>query len=140
MANMHSSPREILQRFYLQALTVNADTTPQAVLEEVLADDFQSINSQETKDKATLIRQIAAIWAVVPDLKFEPQDKLMDGSKVVIRSVASGTPKGNFMGMVCDGGKSFRIDTIDIHELADGRIWRVHHVEDWASALRQLKE
>ena len=28
--------------------------------------------------------------------------------------------------------------TIDIHELADGVIVRTYHVEDWASALRQL--
>ena len=35
--------------------------------------------------------------------------------------------------------RSFRIDTVDIHEVVDGRVARVHHVEDWASALRQVR-
>jgi hypothetical protein len=28
---------------------------------------------------------------------------------------------------------------IDIHELKDGMIARSYHVEDWASAMKQLK-
>ena len=43
------------------------------------------------------------------------------------------------MGLEVDGSRSFRIDTIDIHALAGGRIQRVHHLEDWATAMRQLR-
>ncbi len=129
----------IVMSFYKQALTVNAETTSTAVLEKILADDFQSLNGEETKPKAVLLKQVEGFWKLIPDLKWEPQDVVVGGNKVVVRSVASGSPKGNFMGMELDGSKSFRIDTIDIHELEGGRIARVHHLEDWATAIRQLK-
>lgn len=131
----------IVSPFYRQALTVNTDSTPAAVLDRILAPDFQSINSQEVKDKATLIKQVGFFWQLIPDLVWAPQDVVIgaDGKKVVVRAVATGTPKGNFMGLDCDGSRSFKIDTTDIHEVENGQIVRVHHLEDWATALRQLK-
>lgn len=129
----------IVSEFYKQALTVNTATTPAAVLERILADKFQSINSQETKDKATLIKQLSFFWKLIPNLVWEPQDLVISENKVVVRSVASGSPKGNFMGMELDGSKSFKIDTIDIHEIENNQIIRVHHLEDWATAIGQLK-
>jgi hypothetical protein len=43
------------------------------------------------------------------------------------------------MGMELDGSKSFRIDTTDILEIEGGQIVRAHHLEDWATAMRQLR-
>ena len=131
----------IVSPFYRKALTVNTDSTPAAVLDRILAPDFQSINSQEVKDKVTLIKQVGFFWQLIPDLVWAPQDVVIgaDGKKVVVRAVATGTPKGNFMGLDCDGSRSFKIDTTDIHEVENGQIIRVHHLEDWATALRQLK-
>ncbi|HOB66026.1 ester cyclase [Ottowia sp.] len=131
----------IVAPFYRQALTVNQEATSAGVLEKILADNFQSINSQEVKDKATLIKQVGFFWQLIPDLKWEPQDLVIgvDGKKVVVRSVATGSPKGNFMGLELDGSKAFKIDTTDIHEIENGQIVRVHHLEDWATAMKQLK-
>ncbi len=131
----------IVASFYQKALTVNTDTNPGAVLDKILADSFQSINSQEVKDKATLIKQVSFFWQIIPDLVWEPQDLVIgvDGKKVVVRSVATGSPKGNFMGLPLDGSRSFRIDTTDIHEIENGQIVRVHHLEDWATGMKQLK-
>jgi steroid delta-isomerase-like uncharacterized protein len=128
----------LVEQFYGQALTVSPDTTPSDVLGRVLADDFVSVNGQESKTKAMLIQQVAGFWQLIPDLRWDVQEVLVDGDKVVVRSRASGTPKGNFMGKPSDGTRSFRIDTIDIHELREGRIARVYHVEDWATAMKQL--
>lgn len=128
----------IVAPFYRKALTVNSETHSTAVLEQILADDFQSINSQETKNKATLIKQVEYFWKLIPNLKWEPQDMVLGENKVVVRSTATGSPRGKFMGLELDGTKSFRIDTIDIHELENGRIVRVHHLEDWATAIKQL--
>jgi predicted ester cyclase len=125
--------------FYTQALTVNAQTTAAAVLDRVLADSFESVNGQESKAKAVLMKQVEGFWKLIPDLRWAPQDAVVSGNKVVVRSVATGTPKGAFMGLELDGKKSFTIDTIDIHELDGGRIARVHHLEDWATAMRQLR-
>lgn len=131
--------REAVLPFYLRALTVNGDTTPSAVLEALLVDEFQSINSQETKTKPQLMKQVEFFWKLIPDLRWEPKDVLVSGNKVIVRSVATGSPKGNFMGLECDGSRSFKIDTIDIHEVVDGRVARVHHLEDWATGLKQLR-
>ena len=127
--------------FYTQALTVNTATTSTAVLERLLAPGFQSVNSQETKDKATLIKQVGSFWQLIPDLVWAPQDFVVsqDGKKVVVRAIASGSPKGNYMGIELDGSKSFRIDSTDIHEIENGQIVRVHHLEDWATGMKQLK-
>lgn len=128
----------IVEEFYTKALTVNAETTPSAVLGRLLADDFVSVNGQETKPKAALMQQLEAFWKLIPDLAWAIQEVIVEGDKVVVRSVASGSPKGNFMGKQVDGARPFKIDTIDIHELRDGRVSRVYHLEDWATALRQL--
>ena len=108
------------------------------MLEKLLSDGFESINGQETKAKAALVKQVEFFWKLIPNLKWEPKDFLVDGNKVAVRSVASGSPKGSFMGLELDGTKSFKIDTTDIHEIENGQIVRVHHLEDWATAIKQL--
>lgn len=59
----------------------------------------------------------------------------VDWKKVVVRAVATGSPKGNFMGMELDGSRSFKIDTTYIHEIENGQIVRVHHLENWATGV-----
>ena len=56
---------------------------------------------------------------------------LQEGNKVIVRSLASGTPNGNFMGVQADGTKSFKTMTIDIHTVQNGQIAEVYHIEDW---------
>lgn len=138
MSITQEDAHNIVVPFYTHALTVNTQTSSTAVLQKVLADGFQSINSQQVKGKAELITQVEFFWKMIPDLKWEPQDIIVSGNKVVVRSVASGTPRGSFMGLAVDGSRSFRIDTIDIHEIEGGQVIRVHHLEDWASAIKQL--
>lgn len=62
---------------------------------------------------------------------------LVDGDRVIVRGEATGTPAGPFFG-VPHGGKSFRIMSIDIHTVKDGKLVTSYHVEDWATAMRQL--
>ncbi len=125
--------------FYRLALTINPESEPAAALEQCLAADFRSVNGQETKDRATLARQVAFFWKLIPDLSWTPADVVSDGNRFVVRSVATGSPKGDFMGIACDGTRSFRIDTIDIHTIVDGKVAEVYHLEDWATAMRQLR-
>ena len=107
--------KEALIAFYEKALTVNTETSPEAVLATILADNFVSKGSVETKTKEQLTRQLGFFWKLIPDLKWLPQEILNDGNKYIVRSLASGTPNGNFMGLPTDGTKSFKIMTIDIH-------------------------
>jgi predicted ester cyclase len=130
---------DALTNFYKKALTVNTETSATAVLSEVLSDTFISSGSVETKGKAQLIGQVEFFWKLIPDLVWEPQDIAHDGNKYVVRSLVSGTPKGEFMGMPTDGSKSFKIMSIDFHIVIDGKLSSVHHLEDWGTAIKQLK-
>lgn len=134
----HEEVHAIVAPFYTHALTVNTQTSSTEVLNRILADNFQSLNGQETKTKAVLVKQVEFFWKLIPNLKWEPQDFVVSGNKVVVRSIASGSPIGSFMGLQLDGSKSFRIDTIDIHEVEGGQVVRVYHLEDWATAIKQL--
>ena len=131
--------RELLTAFYRKCLTVNPDTSTNEVLKQILADNFVSNGSVESKTKDQLMGQIAFFWKLIPDLKWEPQDMISEGNKFVVRSIASGTPNGDFMGLPTDGTKSFKIMTIDFHQIENGKITTVHHLEDWVTAMKQLK-
>ncbi len=131
--------REALISFYRKALTVNAETTPTEVLSSILADNFVSNGSIDKKGKDQLIGQVGFFWKLIPDLKWEPQALINEGELYVVRSIATGTPNGDFMGLPTDGTKSFSIMTIDVHKIIDGKIIEVHHLEDWGTAMKQLK-
>ena len=94
----------------------------------------------QNKSKQALIGQVQFFWKLVPDLKWEIQEMLVEGNTVIVRSLATGSPRGDFMGLTgLDGSKSFRVTTIDIHTVEDGRIKVVNHLEDWGTAINQLR-
>lgn len=134
--------KALVRPFYDSCLTVTPGQDASRVatiLGELLANDFKSINAAETKTKAQLIGQVQFFWKLVPDLKWHIDELLVDGNKVVVRSTASGTPKGEFFGMPVDGTRSFRIMTIDIHTIVERQVAQVHHLEEWTTAMKQLK-
>ncbi|MDD8017755.1 MAG: ester cyclase [Bacteroidota bacterium] len=131
--------KAIVKTFYTDCLTVNNRTDVAKVMGNLLADDFQSINASETKGKGVIIGQIQFFWKLIPNLKWEPQEILQDGNKVVVRSTFSGSPKGDFMGVMTDGKKSFNSVSIDIHTVENGKIKSVFHLEDWPTVMAQLK-
>jgi predicted ester cyclase len=60
------------------------------------------------------------------------------GDRVIVRGEVTGTPAGDLFG-VPHTGKSFRIMAIDIQTIQDGKIARTYHIENWLSALGQLR-
>jgi len=131
--------KEAIDAFYGKALTVNSETRPTAVLSNALADGYQSSGSVESKGAEQLMGQLEFFWKIIPDLKWEPQEIINEGNQYVVRSIATGTPNGDFMGMPTDGTKSFKILTIDIHTIEHGMFLKTIHVEDWSTAIKQLK-
>ncbi|MCK9410418.1 MAG: ester cyclase, partial [Bacteroidetes bacterium] len=103
-----SDSKSLVKTFYTDCLSVNSHTDVAKTMENLLADEFQSISTKETKGKAALIGQIQFFWKLVPDLKWEPQEILQDGNRVVVRSIFGGTPNGDFMGLPTDGTKLFK--------------------------------
>ena len=131
--------KEAIAAFYGKALTVNSASRPISVLAPLLADGFLSTGSVTANNNEDLMEQLEFFWQIIPDLKWDPQEIINEGDQYVVRSIATGSPNGNFMGMPTDGAKSFKIITIDIHTIKDGVIQNTHHVEDWATAIQQLK-
>ena len=129
---------EIVAPLY-DALTKPATKDVAALLESCLSPDWKSWGSAgSVSDRAHFIKKVRGFGTAIPDLTFMPQDVVVAGDKLVVRSEATGTPSGPFMG-VEHTGKAFRITTIDIHTIRDGRGIEVHHVEDWMTAVAQLR-
>lgn len=135
--------KEIVMPFYQKALTVNTESNPAEVLSQLLADDFISYGTIEAanKNKEQLIGQVGFFWKMIPDLVWEPQEVIVNGNQVIVRSKVSGTPnspEGKFFGVPTNGTKSFITMSIDIHTIENGKIAKVNHVEDWATAIKQV--
>jgi predicted ester cyclase len=128
-----------IDAFYNKALTVNKAGNPSELLSPFLTADFVSKGSIESKGKEQLLGQIGFFWNLIPDLKWEIQEVIQQDETYVVRSRATGTPNGNFFGLPTNGTKSFDIMTIDIHKVKDGIILSTYHLEDWATAMKQLK-
>ena len=127
-----------VQVFY-DLLSNPASESHAAAFNAVTSGDWESVGDYSGKNKTrdTFLAQIGGFAKLVPDLDWAVEDMHVAGAFVTVRSRATSTPIAPMFGV--DGeGRSFDIMTIDIHELADGKIVRSYHVEDWAGALRQL--
>jgi len=129
--------RKQVAPFY-EMLNQPASKDLKALSEQALSPDWKSYSSEtDFKGREAFVGQVTGFGKLIPDLKWDIKDVLVDGNRIIVRSEASGTPVGPFFG-VAPTGKSFRIMTIDIHTIKDGKAITAHHVEDWAGAIRQL--
>ena len=88
-------------------------------------------------DAAGFVKSLKGFGAAIPDLKWEIQEILQDDNRYIVRSIATGTPVKPMFG-VEPKGNSFKIMTIDIHTVENGKIVQSYHVEEWAKAIQQL--
>lgn len=134
----HKTARAMISPFY-EALNLPATKNTAALIESVTAPDWRSFSREGvSKSRSEFTKQVAGFGKMMPDLKWEIREVLADNDKIVVRSTASGTPAGDFMG-VTHSGRSFSILTIDLHTVRDGKLVEVYHVEDWAGAIGQLR-
>jgi predicted ester cyclase len=109
-----------------------------ATMQKLAADDWRSYAGETvSKGRDEFVAQVIGFGKLIPDLAWSIKEILVAGDRIVVRSEASGTPAGELFGMP-HTGRSFRIMAIDIHTVRDGKLTVAYHVEDWASALRQL--
>jgi len=110
-----------VQSFY-DFLSNPASEKHAAAFTEATDKNWQSIGDYSGKNKKRddFVGQVSGFFAkLMPDLNWEVQEMIQEGNKVVVRSRATGTPKGPLFGV--DGkGKSFDILTIDIHTVENG--------------------
>src|SRR5690349_2825546 len=139
----------------LSALAVAASPASAQMSEEAaranLIPFYKALNASNAKDAPDLIKQsttpgwvtcrgndscntrdevMAAIGArlrAIPDLKWEIKEVLISGNHVIVRGEATGTPAGELMGTPTNG-KSFKLMSLDLHTIEDGKIARTYHV------------
>jgi ketosteroid isomerase-like protein len=112
-----------------------------AVQELVLTEDYESCSGYlpgECWGRETSIKVVSSLANSIPDMRFEIKEVLVAGDRVIVRGEVTGTPAGELFG-VPHSGKSFRIMAIDIQTIRDGRIAKTFHMENWLSALGQLR-
>lgn len=127
--------RKQVAPFY-EMLNQPATKDLKALSEQALSPDWKSYGSEtEFKGRDAFVGQVTGFGKLIPDLKWDIKEVLVDGNRIIVRSEASGTPAGPFFGVPV-GGRSFKI--MAIHTIKDGKAITAHHVEDWASAVRQL--
>jgi predicted ester cyclase len=134
-----TASRNLIRLLYRDCFTVNLYTDVSETLKQLLASGYVSYGPV-LHSQLGLTLQIQQLWRTIPDLRWEVQEMLVEGDKVVVRSLASGSPRGEFLGLTdLDGSKSFLITAIDIHTVEEGRIKSTHHLEDWGTAIKQLQ-
>ena len=118
---------------------VNGDM--RTLQEQVLTADYESCWGYlpaECWGRDASIKVVGGFAKSIPDMRFEIKEVLVAGDRVVVRGEVTGTPAGDLFG-VPHTGQSFRIMAIDIQTVQDGKIARTYHVENWVSALGQLR-
>ena len=109
--------------------------------EQILTPDYESCWGYlpgECWGRDNSIRVVGGFAKSIPDMKFDIKEVLVSGDRVIVRGEVSGTPAGDLFG-AAHSGKSFRIMAIDIQTIKDGKIARTYHLENWLSALGQLR-
>jgi steroid delta-isomerase-like uncharacterized protein len=112
-----------------------------AIEEQILTADYESCSGylpSECWGRDTSIKVVTNFANSIPDMKFDIKEVLVAGDRVVVRGEVTGTPAGDLFG-VPHTGKSFSVMTIDIQTIKDGKIAKTYHMENWLSALAQLR-
>jgi ketosteroid isomerase-like protein len=118
---------------------VNGDM--RTLQEQVLTADYESCWGYlpgECWGRDASIKVVGGFAKSIPDMKFEIKEVLVAGDRAIVRGEVTGTPAGDLFG-VPHTGKSFRIMAIDIQTIQGGKIARTYHIENWLSALGQLR-
>ena len=111
------------------------------VHEQLLAPDYEScwgVLRGECWGRDQSMKVVGNFAKSIPDMRFEIREVLVAGNRVIVRGEVSGTPSGELFG-VPHTGRSFRIMTIDIQTISNGKIAQTYHLENWLSALGQLR-
>src|SRR5277367_3050552 len=104
-----------------------------AVQEQVLTADYESCSGYLTGEcwgRETSIKVVSNFSKSIPDMKFEIKEVLVSGDRLIVRGEVAGTPAQALFGAP-PTGKSFRIMTIDIQTIRDGKIAKTFHMENW---------
>ncbi len=130
--------RKIVAPLY-EALNQPGQKDVPGLLAKAAHPDYRSYHTNEdwlTRDQLAEI--FRGMGAAVPDLGWRILDIHAFGDRIVMRGEATGTPTGEFWGAK-PTGKTFKTMAIDLFTVKDGKLASAYHIENWMTALEQLR-
>jgi len=127
--------KAVVQRFYQEVL----NQRKLDVLDQIAAEDYVEHDPfpGQGNGRADLKARVASLHKAFNPLRFNVEDVIAEGDKVVVRWTNSGTDRGGFMG-IPPTGREFGIAGIDIYVVRDGRLAEHWHVVDMLGHMQQL--
>ncbi len=110
-----------------------------ALLARACHDDYQSFHTNQdflTRDQ--LVDVFRTMGDSIPDLAWNVVDIHVLDDMIVVRGEATGTPVAEFFG-AAPTGKAFKTMAIDLFTVRDGKLAKAFHIENWMTAIEQLK-
>ena len=128
--------KELVRDFYRQVF-VNWDLT---VVEQVIHPQFRSHDWAADSASAPqgFLDFYAGVRSAFPDTRYEVDDLIAEGDRVVVRWRLLGTQQGEFYGIPPTAG-SIRLDGIAIYRVANGRLMERWVVYDMHGLIQQIK-
>jgi len=133
MSEEHANER--LARRFVDEVFVARDA---AAVDELVAPDFVSHTWGFEEDGRERLRSTTEhMRRALRDVRFDVEDVVSEGDRVVVRLTSSAVPTGDFMGVPAEG-RPYRIGEIHWFRVADGRIAEHWHQHDALGLMRQL--
>lgn len=127
--------KAVVRRFYQEVLNERKVDA----LDQIAAEDYVEHDPfpGQGNGRADLKARVASLHKAFNPLRFNVEDVIAEGDKVVVRWTNSGTDRGGFMG-IPPTGREFGIAGIDIYVVRDGRLAEHWHVVDMLGHMQQL--
>jgi len=128
--------KSLVRRFYKEVYV----EWKMALVDEVLSPQF--ISHDWPEDGATGPQAFrdyySAIRSAVPDARYEVDDLIAEGDRVVVRWRLLGTHKGNFRG-IPPTGRAIVLKGIAIYQVKDGKLMERWVVSDLHGLLEEIR-
>jgi steroid delta-isomerase-like uncharacterized protein len=118
------------------AAAVNAHDT--SSFPDIHTESYIQNSGRSPSGLAAQIELFKRIFALMPDLRMQVEDRIVAGNKVVSRNTFSATHNQTIRG-VPPTGKAFAFHTIDIWRVENGKFAEHWDVTDTVEVLRKLR-
>jgi len=121
------------------ALNRPSEKDVSALLARACHDDYQSHHTnQDFRTRDQLADAFRTMGDSIPDLTWNVVDIHVLNDMIIVRGEATGTPVAEFFG-AAPTGKAFKTMAIDLFTVRDGKLAKGYHIENWMTAIEQLK-
>ena len=131
---MADDPRSVPLQLYERLSNGDLSVIDELAADDVIEhDEFPGLeqNKDGVKQFFTMLRE------AFPDLRMTPHETIAEGDMVSVRYTATGTHRGEFMGVPATGN-SVEMEGIDLFRIRDGQVAEHWGVSDVMSLMQQI--